>query len=324
MRADRLLSLLLLLQGSHQTARDLASALEVSERTIYRDVEALSMAGIPIYTQPGTNGGVFLDEDYRLTLTGLTREQVLSLFATSDADPLAELGLGHAAKHSLMKLFNMLPVGHQHEVNRMRQRFLFDAAGWFHTEDLSAHLHQLQAAVWGDHQIELQYQPVGHDIVNIRLDAIALVSKSDKWYLVGRRQDGEYRTYKLTRIHGLTVLNTHFERDEAFDLADYWAKTFQQFQQYMNQANQPCTARLRIHPKMLWYLEHVLDGHFEQVAPFHEAEWLCVDLQFSAQDEALSHILAMGTQAEIIAPAAMRAALRSLARSILDFYDGSS
>src|SRR5262245_10995030 len=127
MRADRLISLMLVLHSKgRMTAQKLAEHLEVSERTIYRDVDALSTAGVPVYVQPGVNGGIVLDENYRISLTGLSRAEVQALFVSSNAGPLADLGMDKAVEDTLLKLFAALPSAHQAEVERLRSRFYVD------------------------------------------------------------------------------------------------------------------------------------------------------------------------------------------------------
>src|SRR5689334_12127743 len=149
MRADRLLSLMLLLHArGRMTAQQLADQLEVSERTIYRDIEALCTAGIPLYTQSGTSGGVFLEESYRVSLTGLSRAQVQSLFISGEARPLGDLGLGKALDDTLLKLFAALPSIHRDEVKRLRQRFYIDPANWFQIVEATSFFPALQQAVW--------------------------------------------------------------------------------------------------------------------------------------------------------------------------------
>ncbi|MBZ0287993.1 MAG: HTH domain-containing protein, partial [Anaerolineae bacterium] len=161
MRADRLISLMLLLHArGRMTAQTLAQQLEVSERTIYRDVDALGAAGVPIYVQPGVNGGIFLDEHYRISLTGLTRAEVQSLFVSSSTPPLADLGLDNAVQATLLKLFAALPLPHQAEVERLRSRFHIDPANWFQVIEPSDTFPLLQQAVWEDRAVSIRYQVV--------------------------------------------------------------------------------------------------------------------------------------------------------------------
>src|SRR5690606_34139 len=133
MRADRLLAIILLLQTrGKMTAQALADELEVSRRTILRDLDALSAAGVPIYAEGGHGGGITLDENYKVTLTGLKEAEVRSLFLSSNARLLADIGLGEAAESTLLKLLAALPVPHQPSVDHIRQRILIDPVWWWH------------------------------------------------------------------------------------------------------------------------------------------------------------------------------------------------
>ena len=319
MRADRLLSMLLMLQArGRMTAQDIAEELEVSERTVYRDIDALCIAGIPICTQSGTNGGVFLDEHYRVTLHGLSKDQVLSLFASKEAGPLADIGMARAAKDSLLNLFNTLPAPHQQEVERMRQRFHIDPAGWFSVGEDAEMLRLLQDAVWGDYQIEMTYHAIGYDPRILTVDAYALVSKADKWYLIGRKANGEYRTYRLTRIHDLHLLQIQFQRDPAFDLVEYWQSSRQQFYAQMSDIYPQYFATLRVHTEMFWYVASFFEGRFQQIG---ESEgWLTIEVEFSNAGEARTHVMAMGTQVEIIAPEALRDEVLAQAQALIAHY----
>jgi DNA binding protein with HTH domain/WYL domain-containing protein len=189
MRADRLISLMLLLNArGRMTAQTLADQLEVSERTIYRDVDALGAAGIPIYVQPGVNGGIFLDENYRISLTGLSRAEAQALFISSKGTPLPDLGLDNAVEATLLKLFAALPSAHQVEVERLRNRFYIDPANWFQIVEPSALLPTLQQAVWEDRALSIQYQVVEGEWFEGVVNAYALVAKANIWYLVAEKR----------------------------------------------------------------------------------------------------------------------------------------
>jgi predicted DNA-binding transcriptional regulator YafY len=229
MRADRLISLMLLLNANGQmTARDLAEQLEVSERTIYRDIEALCMAGIPVYTQSGVNGGVFLDEHYRISLTGLSHSEVLSLFVAGDPGPLHDLGLSRA--EGLLKLLAALPSSQRAEVERLRQRFHIDPSNWFQTVEEARFLPVLQEAVWQDRQVHVSYETFEGQISERTLDAYALVAKVNIWYFIGKKPSGEMRNYRLARFHTVSLLETHFYREPDFDLAAYWKAACETFE----------------------------------------------------------------------------------------------
>ncbi|MEO0561640.1 MAG: WYL domain-containing protein [Chloroflexota bacterium] len=318
MRADRLLSMMLLLQSrGRMTAQELASALEVSERTVYRDVDALSIAGVPVYTQSGTNGGVFLDEHYRVSLTGLNREQVLSLFASSEAGPLEDIGMARAVEDSLIKLFAALPSMHQREVEKMRQRFHIDPTGWFSAGDVSAYLRDLQLAVWEDYRVQIEYQSVGHGVYPVTVDAVALVSKSDQWYMVGRKPNRDYRTYRLSRFHALALTDEHFERDPEFDLAGYWQQSRRAFQQQMEQQFKPYKTKLQVHAKMLWYFGSFLEGRWRQLAEADEAGWIPVEVLFGSIHEASAHIMGLADTVRVISPVDLRQHLVEMAQVVV-------
>src|SRR2546421_4306828 len=136
MRADRLLSLLMLLQiRGRLPAHELAKRLEVSERTIYRDIEALSAAGVPVYTESGPGGGCMLAEGYRTNLTGLTEAEVRTLFLPGMSAALADLGVSKALEAAMLKLLAALPTAQRHDAERVRQRLYMDAVGWFHSNE---------------------------------------------------------------------------------------------------------------------------------------------------------------------------------------------
>lgn len=274
MRADRLLSLILLLHArGRMTAQDLASHLEVSERTVYRDLDALSSAGIPVYAQSGVNGGVFLDENYRLSLTGLSRSEAQALFLSSEAGPLKDLGLGRAAEDTLLKIFAALPFAQRADVERMRQRFYIDPANWFQVVEPSPFLALLQQAVWEDRCVSVTYQPVEGELSQREVEAYALVAKANIWYLVGRKADGELHNYRVVRFKEVSLLDAHFERQPDFDLAEYWKRSCEIFEQRSREMSPPYEARLRVHPAALWYFPAFLEGHYRQIGSADEDGW---------------------------------------------------
>lgn len=319
MRADRLLSLMLLLHARGRlTAADLAEHLEVSERTIYRDVEALSMAGVPIYTQTGTSGGIFLDEDYRISLTGLSREQVFSIFAAPEAGPLADLGLARAAEDSLLKLFAALPQSRRRDVESLRARIYIDPHGWFHNDHIPRILPPLQQAVWEDFRVTFDYEAVGAELQTRTVDAYALVSKSDVWYLVGRKSNGDMRSYRLSRIQSVTVLDDQFERDPAFDLAAYWQQARTQFKQQMEQQFERYEVRLRVHPQMYWYFGSFMEGRYQRTGPADADGWIPVLLLAGGVDEACTHVMGLGRFAWVDSPAELRDLVRERAQAVVE------
>ena len=188
MRASRLVALLLLLQHRGRvTAGELAEALEVSVRTIYRDLEALGAAGVPVYAEPGRNGGCQLIDGYRTRLTGLTAKEAEALFMSGVPGPVGELGLGTVLGAAQLKLLAALPKELADRATVTRQRFHLDAPTWFKSGRNEPHLAAIAAAVWEDQRIQIRYRRSGADEPDTRqLDPYGLVLKAGTWYLVAR------------------------------------------------------------------------------------------------------------------------------------------
>src|SRR5436190_23203286 len=199
MRAGRLVSLLLLLQTRGlMTAEQLARELEVSVRTIYRDVDALSEAGVPIYADRGPLGGIRLVDGYRTRLTGLTTQDAETLFLSGLPGPAAELGLGTVVTAARLKVLAALPPELRARASRISQRFHLDAPGWFQSAERLTHLETLANAVWENLCIEIDYPHSGAPVTRT-VDALGLVLKGGVWYLVARI-NGTMRTYRVSRI----------------------------------------------------------------------------------------------------------------------------
>jgi predicted DNA-binding transcriptional regulator YafY len=241
MRADRLLSILLLLQTrDRMTARELSDTLNVSERTIYRDLDALNAAGIPVYTERGPGGGCALVEGYRTNLTGLTEAEVRSLFVPGVPGPLADLGLGQVLEEALLKLLVALPSMHRHDAERVRQRFMLDAAGWFQPEEPVPHLHTLQEAVWQDRKMTMVYRRGDGTQTERTVEPYGLVAKASIWYMVAAVEE-QIRVYRVSRVQAATLCEERFERPLTFDLAAYWADWCAEFES--SRARLPVTLR---------------------------------------------------------------------------------
>jgi predicted DNA-binding transcriptional regulator YafY len=321
MRADRLISLMLLLNArGRMTAQTLADQLEVSERTIYRDVDALGAAGIPIYVQPGVNGGIFLDEHYRISLTGLSRAEAQALFISSKGTPLADLGLDNAVEATLLKLFAALPSAHQVEVERLRNRFYIDPANWFQIVEPSALLPTLQQAVWEDRALSIQYQVVEGEWFEGVVNAYALVAKANIWYLVAEKRPGEFRNYRIGRIKTAALTDAHFTRPADFDLIAYWEESCRRFQQRSAEQFPPYNATLRVHPKAFWYFPGHMEVHYHQLGEPDSDGWVTLQLTFESLGDARMRILGLGTGVDVLEPAELREAVLEIARAIVTAY----
>src|SRR5215212_9732508 len=222
MRADRLLSILLLLQTHRRmTAGALAQRLEVSRRTVHRDMEALSMAGVPVYAERGAGGGWVLPDSFRTDLTGLTESEIQALFVSMPTRLLADLGLAQASDAALVKLLAALPSVARRDAEQVRQRIHVDGAGWHQSAETVPALATLQEAVWIDRRVRLNYRRGDGSAVERVVDPLGLVAKGRLWYLVAG-VDGEPRTYRISRVEAAEILDEPASRTPDFDLATFW------------------------------------------------------------------------------------------------------
>ncbi|HRF50781.1 MAG TPA: WYL domain-containing protein [Anaerolineales bacterium] len=318
MRADRLLSIVLLLNArGRQTARGLASELGVSERTVYRDIEALSVAGVPIYTQAGPEGGVFLDEHYRVTLTGLNPDQVRALFVSSAVGPLRDLGLANAHQDSQLKLFAALSAAQRAEAERMRQRIYIDPTLWFQVAEGLDFMPELQRAVWEDRRIVVEYHAVESDWRRRELDAYGLVAKANVWYVIGRKSDGAWRSYRVGRLRAVEVLEARFERDPGFDLMAYWREACGAFERESLERYPTYTATLRVHADADWYFPGFFEGRYTRLSAADATGWSTLRVTFNSADDARTRLLGLGTAVEVVEPAELARAVLETARAIV-------
>ncbi|MEP6681034.1 MAG: WYL domain-containing protein, partial [Chloroflexota bacterium] len=256
MRASRLVSLLLLLQTrGRMTAAQLANELEVSERTIHRDVDALSAAGVPIYAERGPYGGVQLVDGYRTRLTGMTAHEADAVFLAGLPGPAAELGLGTVMTAARLKVLAALPVELRARASRLVERFHLDAAGWFRTGDPVPHLPALADAVWEEQRVKVTY-PRGDETVERLLDPLGLVLKGGIWYLVASAE-GQVRTYRISRVAAAMPLDQHFERPRDFDLAGFWAESIATYEREAPRVE----VTVRVDPRYMRRLADYLGDH---------------------------------------------------------------
>ena len=317
MRASRLVSLLLLLQTRGQlTAEQLARELEVSVRTVYRDVDALSEAGVPIYAERGPAGGIRLVEGYRTRLTGLTTQEAEALFLSGLPGPAAELGLGTVVAAARLKVLAALPPELRTRASRISQRFHLDVPGWFRTGESPAHLEALASAVWENRSLEMTYRR--EDRVDTRtVDPLGLVLKGGTWYLVGRHGTLT-RTYRVSRILSVRDAGERFERPDDFDLAAYWSEATVSYERALPRYR----ITLRIRP-----------GDFDRVAEEVSESLLAsagrtrepdgselLHLTFEWRDQAETLVFQLGSLVEVAEPAELRDLLVERARRILEQY----
>ena len=320
MRADRLLGLLMLLQSKgRQTAAQLAKELEVSERTIYRDVTALGISGVPVYTEPGPGGGISLVESYRSDLTGLTTDEVRALFMLSIPSPLTDLGYDQKLKGALRKLSAALPSTLRGDEQRVRQRIHIDNDPWEDPGQEMPHLLAIQQAVWGDRILDIQYQSVlGSHVgpLTTRVHPLGLVAKAGKWYLVGAKED-HIMILPMQRLLQAQMSEHTFERDPEFDLVDFWRLRCAEIQD----GRLSFTVTVRIFPDLLPLLStYAGDADRHPVGPVGPDGRITLQLWFANFEEARAKILSYGRAIEVIKPQSLRLSIADYAQQILTLY----
>lgn len=319
MKADRLLSILLLLQNKGKlTARELADELEVSERTILRDMEALSIAGVPVYAERGHQGGWVLAEGYRTNLTGMKAQEIASLLTASHPSLLADLGMKGHYDAAFQKLLASSPSSIRKDAELIRSRIHIDGAGWHDVQEAFPALAAVQEAVWAERKLRIDYSR-GQETVTRLLHPLGLIAKRNVWYLAAKSEadDETYRTYRISRITKAELMDEPFTRPNSFDLAAYWEQSTAQFKQSLPHY----IAEVRLHESALRQLEK---ERFIAVIQSREAAegWHEAQVDFAAEEFACAMLLRLGAQAEVLAPAQLRNKVLAEARALVKLYGG--
>ncbi|BCJ39347.1 transcriptional regulator [Actinoplanes ianthinogenes] len=320
MRASRLLSLLLLLQNrGRMSATQLAAELGVTTRTIYRDVEALAAAGVPVYAEHGPTGGYQLMDGYRTRLTGLTAEEAESLFLTGLPQPAAELGLGAQVAAAELKLMAALPTPYRDASVRIRQRFHLDTPGWYREPDRVPHLLAVAEALWRDQAVEVHYRrwsPEPGEVVR-RLEPLGLVLKAGVWYLIAAGKDRP-RTYRVSSIVSLRLLPERFTRPAGFDLAEHWKAHVERYER----ADDSAVAVVRLSPDGVASLGDLLGPRAARAAhatlePAEADGWRRAAIPLENVPHAAAGLLRLGAEVQVLGPPElvehMRATIRAMA-----------
>jgi len=340
MRASRLLSLQMLLETrGRMSATALADALEVSVRTLYRDVDQLSAAGVPIYAERGRHGGFALLPGWKTTLTGLTPSEAQAVFLSGLPGPAQDLGLGGDVEGARLKLLAALPAGWRDDAQRVSARLHLDPVDWYRESEPTPHLTAVAAAVWNGHQIRMRYES-WTDTVERTVSPLGLVLKAGVWYLValpvapavakaapgtstGTAKGGP-RTYRVSNIRAATALATPVRRPARFDLPGYWAASIQRFEAeiYTDQAQVLAT------PAGLQGLRALSSAVARAVAaakPSRRADGrVAVTLPIESVEHACGQLMRLSPQVEVLRPVALRRALVQRLRDTARLYGVST
>ncbi|MDG5804185.1 WYL domain-containing protein [Streptomyces ossamyceticus] len=345
MRAARLIKMVLLLQSRpSMTAAELARELEVSERTVTRDAQALSEAGVPVYADRGRAGGYRLIGGYRTRLTGLARSEAEALFLSGVPGALREMGLEDAASAARLKVSAALLPSLRDASRTASQRFHLDAPSWFKEPKTPELLPVVADAVWDDRRITARYRR-GDTEVERRLEPYGLVLKAGIWYLCARVTDSAapsvpgartdtgsgtrsapFRTYRIDRFSTVETEDARFTRDEDFDLPAYWDHQAERFARSILHAE----VVVRLSPEGVRRLPHVVDP-----VPARDAlaatdgapdahGWTTVTLRVESEDVARTQLTALGAEVEVLAPENLRSRFAEDARRLAELYRGAA
>jgi predicted DNA-binding transcriptional regulator YafY len=322
-RASRLLSLLLMLQSrGRMTARELADEFEVSIRTIYRDMDALTASGVPVYADRGPDGGYSLLEGYRPQLTGMSAEEADQLALAEMSAPAAELGLGRVLAAAQLKVQAALPNELAERSRRIAERFHLDAPGWFREADHVPTLTGIADAVWNQRVVRIRYRRWGEDEVEVELEPLGIVLKTGVWFVVAApHEGGSVRTYRVSQVLSLETLDGRFERPEGFDLWRHWNERTSP----LSSALYPVEAAVRLSPAGMAQAPLALRPHTaraltERGWPLDDDGWTCAVIPIESIASARAELLALGAEVEVVSPAVLREQMREAAAALAGLY----
>lgn len=309
MRADRLLSILLLLQTHGRlSAADLARRLEVSRRTVFRDLEALSAAGVPVVSEHGPRGGAYLMGGYRTDLTGLSEPELEALLAFGGRGPASDLGLGSHLDQASRKL---VAANRPRASGRLQERVLIDSDHWTRGASVPPHLSQVQDALFSDRRLRLRYRRGLDRVVERTVEPYGLVSKAGTWYLLAG-VDGKPRIYRVSRIEDAEATEDSFERPAGFDLKQVWAAQVIRFKDSLP-PHYPVTVRVK--PTQSELFTRTLGDRIIS----HSEDNVAV-LDFPACEAAVSMLTGFGGAIEVLDPQDVRSRLAEIARELTALY----
>ena len=328
MRASRLLSIQMLLQTrGRMSATQLAAELEVSPRTILRDIDQLSATGVPVWSDRGRDGGFQLREGSRTQLTGLTDKEAQALFLAGLPSAATELGLGHESASAQLKMLASLPSALQHDALRVSERLHVDTLDWFRGNTAPEHLQSVADAVWNQRPITMRYESWS-GINDRQVKPLGLVLKAGVWYVVAlavsadkQTNKPEPRTYRLSNILNLSVQDKVFKRPKRFDLAKFWQAATKRFETDIYTA----TATVRLTARGIKLLKQVSPAIHQAITqtaapdPLRDG-WSLADIPIESISHATNQLLALGVDVEVLAPAGLRASVAGVVRELGAMY----
>jgi predicted DNA-binding transcriptional regulator YafY len=327
MRASRLLSIQMLLQTRGRlSASQLAAELEVSPRTVLRDIDQLSAAGVPVWADRGRDGGFQLREGWRTQLTGLTDKEAQALFLAGLPSAATALGLGHASASAQLKMLASLPPALQADAQQVSARLHVDTLDWFRDASAPEHLQSVANAVWHQHAMTMRYESWSGER-DYAVKPLGLVLKAGVWYMVAQAPSPakEPRTYRLSNILSLSVQDKIFKRPKRFDLARFWQTATKRFETDIYTA----TAQVRLTARGMKLLKQVSPAIQQAlintaVLDARDPNWSNCEIPIESISHATNQLLALGVDVEVLAPGELRASVAGVVRGMGVMYASPS
>jgi predicted DNA-binding transcriptional regulator YafY len=322
MQASRLLSILMLLQArGRMSASALATELEVSYRTILRDMDQLSAAGVPVWADRGRDGGFQLRKDWSTTLTGLTEGEAQALLLAGLPGTATDLGLGQASASARLKVLASVPDALKTNAARVSERLHIDPIDWYRSASPPSHLQAVADAVWNQRWIAIRYDS-WTKISDCELMPLGLVLKAGVWYMVATSETKiEPRTFRLSNVQKLTTIERSFEYPKSFVLSDFWQTSTRRFESEIY----TLTATLRVNKiglRNLTALTARIRDVVEQSMPssFDEGGWMQVSMPIESIDHGTNQLLGLGSDAMVITPLELRESIRARIEKLTAMY----
>src|SRR5437899_1481943 len=324
MKASRLLSILMLLQArGRMTANALAQTMEVSPRTILRDIDQLSAAGVPLWGERGRQGGFQLRAGWSTELTGMTEPEATALLLAGLPGPATELGLGAAAASARLKMLASLPGEWREKAGRIGECLHIDPLDWYRARDTPRFLREVADAVWHARRLSVDYES-WRGAAKRELEPLGLVLKAGAWYLVARTAGREAaRPYRLASMLDVKASGRTFKRPRRFDLARAWAGSAERFESELHKLR----ARILVSPRGLnWFRNAripVVACSAESGEQIARPEWREVQMPIESIEQGARQVLGFGAEIEVIEPAELRAEVLRQARRLMTLHAAS-
>ncbi|WP_163530012.1 helix-turn-helix transcriptional regulator [Halobacillus ihumii] len=319
MKAERMIKILILLQyGTTISTPTLARELEVSERTIHRDMESLHAAGIPIFSERGKSGGWRLVDGWKQKLSWLKEKEVLTLFLPHAEKLLSDLNIDASIVELKDKLALSLPQPSREQALNLWERIYVDMGTWRDKSiDLSPAMNVLQEAVMNEQRVRLHYKKANGETKEVSIKPLGLVAKGSTWYVAALNERDDYRNYKVERILQAVLLEEYFERPSHFKLADYWEESKKDFVQNLPEFHVKVEASPSARERIMFTGRFVQSSHSDKLK---ENGWTEMELIFPTEEEAVNFLLGFGDQLKVLSPEYLVDRITERARRVIRFY----